>query len=315
MRQDRDNPLALSSKTPRQVQTDYRRELERLRADLEAEKNQAQRAHGQLGVELRRLREEAEKEQQRAVRELKARRRCQKDRKFNSYAHLLTKEVSVKDGGQHSTDEFTGRNAFCVSSGQTYSKLEQLLLTLYEKINGEQAAYKLQHRQEFELEKAILLCHLLETHGRLLQGTQRTGPPRHIFKSQTREPAQDDSRISCQTRPPLTYSNAPLQRSQRASHSPKRKPKQDRCKQPSGGDLCAADPCASVAVVDTCQGSSLKICHPQNTPHAGWDDQPSYSAESSGSDESSPSKSMERNMEVSCYIFPNEPFCLLIWKL
>ncbi|XP_047462963.1 peripheral-type benzodiazepine receptor-associated protein 1 isoform X4 [Mugil cephalus] len=307
MRQDRDNPLALSSKTPRQVRTDYRRELERLRADLEAAKARSQRSHGQLGVELRRLREEAEKEQQRTVRELKARGRCQRDRKFNSCAHILAKEVSIKHSGQHGKDVSVGRNAFCDSSEQTYSKLEQLLLTLYEKINGEQAAYKLHHRQDFELEKAVLLCHLLETHGRLLQGKQRAGPPSYIFESVTRKPVQEDNRNSCWTRPRLTSASASLQRSRRASHSPKRKPQQDRWKQPSGRDLCAVDPCASAAVVDTCQGSSLKICHPQNTPHAGWDRRPSSTAESSGSDESSPSKCMERKMKRVMYDLCTRP--------
>ncbi|XP_071317042.1 RIMS-binding protein 2 isoform X2 [Trachinotus anak] len=283
MRKDRDNPLELSSKKLCQSQTGYGRELERLRADLEAERNRTQWAHKLLCVELRRLREEAEREQQRAVRELTARRGYQKDRPWR----LLAKEVNIKDAGRCSKVESTGKEAFCLCSGETYTKLEQLLLTLYEEINGEQAVYKLHHRQEFELEKAIFLCHLLEAHGRLLQRRQRAGHHSYIFKSFSRKTTQKASDNSCQT----------LQRSQSAAHSSKKNTKQDQQKKPSGRDLCTADPCTTAAVVDTCWSSSLKICHPNSTPHAGWDDQPPCCTESSGSDKSSPSKCMDRNME------------------
>ncbi|XP_038564376.1 RIMS-binding protein 2 isoform X6 [Micropterus salmoides] len=291
MRKDRDNPPALSSTKPCQGQTHYGRELKRLHADLEAEKHRTQRASRHLSVELRHLREEAERELQRAVRELTARRGCQKDRLYNRHCRLLANEVNIKDSGRCAEVESTGREAFCF--GETYTKLEQLLLTLNENINGEQAVYKLHHREELELEKAIFLCHLLEAYGRLVQGRQRAEPRSYIFK----KPDQEDSSNSWQTKPLLTNSRALLQRSQSASHSPNKKTKQDRRKQPLGRALTVADPCTTAAVVDTCRGSSLKICHPHNTPHAGWDNQPPYCAESSGSGMSSPSKCMDRNME------------------
>ncbi|XP_029303591.1 peripheral-type benzodiazepine receptor-associated protein 1 isoform X2 [Cottoperca gobio] len=297
MREDRDNPLTLSSKKPCLGQADYGRELEKLRADWDAEKKLTQRARGHLSVELRHLRQEAEREQQRAVRELAARRRCQKDGHSNRNQRLLAKEVNINDSGRHTEVESTEKEAFCLCGGETYTKLEQLLLTLYEKINGEQAVYKLHHRQELELEKAIFLCHLLEAHGRLLQGRQRAGKPSYISNSLSRKPTLEDGSNSCQTKPLLTCSRALPQRSQTASHSPKKKTKQDLREQPSGRAVCAADPCTSAAVVDTCQSGSLTICHPHNAPHAGWDDQPPYCAESSGSDKSSPSKCMDRNME------------------
>lgn len=304
MRKDRDNPLALSSKKPCQGQTGYGRELERLRADLDAEKTRTQQACGHLCVELRHLREEAEREQQRAVRELTTRRGCQKDRHSDRHWRLPAKELNIKDSGRCSEVESTGKEVF--SFGETYTKLEQLLLTLYEKINGEQAVYKLHHREELELEKAIFLCHLLEAHGRLLQGRKRAGHPSYISESLSRKRTQEDSRDSCQTKPLPTYSRALPQGSQSAPHSPKKKTKQDRRKQPVGRVLCTADPCTAAAVVtDTCWGSSLKICHPHNAPHAGWDDQPPYCAESTGSGMSSPSKCMDRNMEVSYFRFPN----------
>lgn len=298
MRKDRDNPLALSSKKPCQGQTDSRRELERLRADLEAEKKRTQRARGHLCVELRHLREEAEKELQRAVRELTARRGCQKDRYTRRHWRCL--EVNIKDSGRYREVESTGKESFFLCSGETYAKLEQLLLTLYEKINGEQPVYKLHHMQELELEKAIFLCHLLKAHGRLLQGRPRAGHPSYIFKHLSRKPTQEDGNNSCHTEPLLTHSRALLHRSHSASHPPKEKTKQDQQEWPLERALWAADPCTAAAVVDTCRSGSLKICHPPNTPHAGWDNQPP-----SGSEESPPSKCMDRNMEVSYFIFPN----------
>lgn len=301
MRRDRDNPLALSSKKPCQSQADYGGELERLRADLEREKNRRQQAYRRLCVELRHLREESEREQQRAVRELTARRGCQKVRHW----HLFAKLVNTRDSGQYSEIESTGKESFCMSSGETYTKLEQLLLMLYDKINCEQAVYKLHHRQELELEKAIFLCHLLEAHRKLLLRRQRAGHPSHISKSLTRKSTQEDSSNFCHTKPFLTCPRALLQRPHSASHSFGEKTKQDRLKQPLGKALCAADPCTTTAVVDTCQSSFLKICHPNGTPHAGWDNQPQYSPESSWSEESSSSKCMDGNMEVSYFILPS----------
>ncbi|CAK6971837.1 RIMS-binding protein 2 isoform X6 [Scomber scombrus] len=292
MRKDRDNPLALSPKKPCQGHTDYGRELERLRADLEVEKSRTLRARRHLWVEIRHLREEAERKQQRALRELTARRGSQKDWHSNRPWRLLSKEVNIKDSGYSNTDS-TGKEA-CLISGDTFTKLEQLLLTLYEKINGEQGVYKVHHRQDFELEKAVFLCHLLEALER--QGRQSAGHLSYISKSPSRKPTQGRSSFS-QTRPRLTYSRASLQRSQSVSLSAKKTTKQVRLKQSLSEDSIAADPCTTAAVVDTCWSSSLNICHPANIPHAGWDDQPPCCAESSGSDESLSSKCMDTNME------------------
>uniref|UniRef100_A0A667ZQH7 TSPO associated protein 1 n=1 Tax=Myripristis murdjan TaxID=586833 RepID=A0A667ZQH7_9TELE len=183
MRKDRANPLPLSSKKPCQGQTDHGRELERLRADLEAEKNRRQQARRDFCVELRHLREEAEREQQRALRELTARHECQKGtvRRPDTRQLWLAKKVNTTDSGLHSKVETAGKDAVRLGRGETYQNLEQLLLTLYEKINGEQAVYKLHHRQELELEKAFFLCHLLEAHRRLLKGGQRAGHLSHTL--------------------------------------------------------------------------------------------------------------------------------------
>lgn len=283
MRKDRDNPLALSSKKPGQSQSDFGRALERLRAELEAEKSRTQWAGGLLCVEFRHLLEKAEREERRAVRELTAQRGCQRNRITNRHQRLSAKEVNLTDGRQY-TEE-----AFCLQRGETSSKLEQLLLTLYEKINGEQPSYKLHHRQDCELEKAVVLCHLLDAHGRLLQRRKRAGP--------SREAAHADSSRSSQTNPLLTCSRAPS-----VTSSPQKKSKQDERRQPVGRGLSAADPCTTAAVVSTCRSSSLRIHHPPNTPNAGWDIQPPCCSKSSGSHGSPPSKGMDRNMEVSYVI-------------
>lgn len=283
MRKDRDNLLTLSSKKPCQGRTDFGRELTKLRAELEAEKSRTQWASGLLCVEFRQLREEAEREERRAVRELRARRGGQKNRLTH---RLPDKEVNGTDGGQ--CTESTVKEAFCLHRGETYTKLEQLLLTLYAEINGEQAGDKLQHRRDFEVEKAVVLCHLLDAHGRLLK-KKRAGNLREITPA--------DSSDSCLKKPPLTCSRDLPQRSHSVTNSLKRKTKQDE------RPLSAADPCTTAAVVSTCRSSSLKICHPPDAPNAGWDNQPPCCSKSSGSHGSPPSKGMDRNMEVSYFNF------------
>ncbi|XP_029028645.1 peripheral-type benzodiazepine receptor-associated protein 1 isoform X14 [Betta splendens] len=288
MRNNRDNLLPLSYKKPGHSHSDYGRELKRLRADFEADKDQTQRACSHLCAEIRHLREEAETEQYRVVKEITARSGWQKDKNSISRHFVLAKEVNITENGQSSKVKSTRKKAFCFCSRETCTKLEQLLLTLYEKINGEQAVYKLHHRQEFEIEKAIFLCHLLEAYGRLLQGRQGAEHHSYIFKHLSRKPTQGEKEGSCQI----------LQRSQSASHSAKsnNNNKQDQQTQPLDRDLYAADPCNSAAFVDTCQGSSLKICHPHNTPYAGWSDQPPCCSGSPGS-ESTSTKCMDRVME------------------
>lgn len=303
MRRDLGNPLALSSKKPCQGQTDYRRELERLHADLEAEKGRTQRARGRLCVELRHLREEAEEEQQRAVKELTARQGCQKERYPHRQCCLPAKAKSIKESGRYREVRSTGKGSFSLYRGRTYAKLEQLLLLLYENISSEQPVFKLHRRKQLELKKALILCNLLEAHGRLLQGKQSAEHTGYVFKQDSRK--QEDDNF-CHPDPLLT--RALLQRSHSASHSPQEKPKQDQQEQPLGKALQAADLCTTTAVRDTCQRGSLKICHPPTTTHAGWDEQPTCYVEFFRSEESAPSKCSYRNMEVSCFIFPKSTY-------
>lgn len=300
MREGRDNPLTLSPKTPCRGQTDRRRSLERLRADWEAEKQRTQRARGHLSVELRHLRELAEKEQQKATRELAARRGAQKDGPSHRHWGLLSEEADGKGGGR-----FTEKEVFCLCGGETHRKLQHLLLTLDEKINGKQAVYELHHRQESELEKAVFLCHLLEAHGRVLQRRQRAGHPGYV--SLSRKTTRGDGGNSCRTRPLQTYSGAVLHGPQTAFRSLKNKPKPAQRDQLSGSKagVCAADPCTADAAPEARQSGPLRICPRDEGPHAGWDEQPPYDGESSGSDQAPPSTCMDRNMEVSYLKFAN----------
>ncbi|XP_027887143.1 peripheral-type benzodiazepine receptor-associated protein 1 [Xiphophorus couchianus] len=287
MREDRDNPLALLSKRSCQNQKDYRQELERLQADLEAEKIQTLWACGQLGVELRSLRREAEREHKRTVRELSARRFCLKDR--NQSRHLLAKEGQIKNKLQSS-----GEDGFHLGSEQ--SKLEQLLLTLYEKINGKRAGYKFHHRREFELEKAIFLCRLLEAPGRLLQGTPRSRPPNYVAKKSSKKLVWDNSCNPCQSTPLLTSFRAQLETTSLRdlpSHNKKCKP--DQKKLFSSGRLQTAGPWTSTEVRGVGQINSLEMHRPNNTIRAVQDNHPSLWEESSSSDKST--KCSRRNME------------------
>uniref|UniRef100_A0A3B3U9X7 RIMS-binding protein 2 n=1 Tax=Poecilia latipinna TaxID=48699 RepID=A0A3B3U9X7_9TELE len=289
MREDRDNPLALLSKRSCQNQTDYIRELERLQADLEAEKIQTLWACGQLGVELRSLRREAEREHKRTVRELAARRFCLKDR--NQSRHLLAKEGQIKSKAQS-----LGEDDFCLGGEQ--SKLEQLLLTLYEKINGKRAGSKFHHRREFELEKAIFLCRLLEAHGRLLQGTPRSRPPSYVAKQSSKKLVWDNSCNPRQSTPLLSSSRAQLGTTSLRDlpwHNKKRNP--DLKKPFSSGRLQTAGPWTSTEVRGGGQINSLEMHHRNNTIRAVQDKHPSLWAESSSSDESSSTKCSRRNME------------------
>ncbi|XP_054899378.1 RIMS-binding protein 2 isoform X3 [Poeciliopsis prolifica] len=289
MREDRDNPLALLSKRSCQNQTDCRQELERLQADLEAEKIRTLWACGQLGVEIRSLRREAEREHKVTVRELAARRFCLKDR--NQSRLLLAKEGRIKNKAQSS-----GEDGFHL--GREQSKLEQLLLKLYEKINGKRAGSKFHHRREFELEKAIFLCRLLEAHGRLLQGTPRSRPPNYVAKQSSKKLVWDNSCNPCHSTSLLTSSRAQLETtSLRDLPSHNKKCKSDQKKLFSSDRSQTAGPWTSTKVRGVGQTNSLEMHHPNNTIRAVQDNHPSLWVESSSTDESSLTKCPRRNME------------------
>ncbi|RVE63512.1 hypothetical protein OJAV_G00136990 [Oryzias javanicus] len=269
MRDDGDNPLALSFKSSSCNDTDYGRELRRLRADLEAEKNQEVWACGRLAVELRQLREEAEREHQRAVKELAARRGSRKGQ--NGSRKLLAEELRKEDDDQYSKEP-TLEETFSFCSRQT-----QLLL---DKINSKEATFK---SLDFELEKAILLCHLLETHGRLLRGTQKNKAPRRADKYSSKKQVKEETDKPYKTTASSNYPSALQEKPQGDSHSSQRS-KQEEWGQPVECDASCI--------------STIAIAPPT---HAGQENQASNWTESSGSEELSVSKCMGRNMERVMY--------------
>lgn len=282
-----DNPLALFSKNLCQGQAASERELERLHADLNAENNWTQQGFVHLSAELRRLREKAEYEHQRAVKELAARQKCQKDRVFQSCSH----EVAADSAGYWS---------LCLCGSKTYAKLEQLLEILNKKIAGEQPVYKLYNMQGFELEKAIFFCHLLKANRILLQERRRVGRSIHNVTSFSRKLQHKESINSCLTGLLQTCSRGHLQRLHSGSHLPKKQSNHNQQEWPVG-----EDPCLPATALDTCWISSLKICHPPNVPHAGWSNQPPNCTELHRSEEFPSPRCTDRNMEVGYLIFPN----------
>lgn len=273
MRKDGHNPLLLSSKKPCQGLANHGPELETLHAVLEVEEERTEQA---LSVEIRHPREPQEH-----VQEVTSRRACRENGHSNRLRCLF------KDRGRY-TNIVAGS-----STRETQLNLEQLLLMLSGKINSEQGVYKL-HRQELELEKAIVLCHLLDTHQDFLHKRQLV-----------RQFTQDES-SSNQLVPHLNHSRTSLRGSKIASCSSKIKNKQNEpVQQAASSDLYLDDAYTTCVASDTCWSSALKICHPHNTSHARRNDQAPYHKQFTGSDVSPPSKCMDRNMAVSDLMFPD----------
>ncbi|XP_064833164.1 peripheral-type benzodiazepine receptor-associated protein 1-like [Oncorhynchus masou masou] len=90
------NAMVLSSKRPCHGWGDHGRDLEKLRSTLEAEKCRNYQAHQRFSLELRRLREEAEREQQRALRELTARHERQKALELQRLQEVLRREQAAE---------------------------------------------------------------------------------------------------------------------------------------------------------------------------------------------------------------------------
>lgn len=285
-RKDMDNPLALFSNKLCQGQTACERELERLRADLDAERNRTQQGFAHLSVELRRLREKAEHEHQRAVKELAARQKGQTDRHSQRCSH----QVAADSAGHRS--ELAEKEPLYLLGRETYAKLEQFLETLTKKLDGEQPTYKLHHRQGFEQEKAIFLCHLLKAYRILLQDRRRAGHCSHSGKTFSRKLPHKDRLLQTPSCRLL------LQRPRSASHLPQKHSKQNQQEWPGVKALYPADPCLPATASDTCWSSALKICPPPKTPHAGWTTQPPCCTKFCRSGESPPPRCTDRNMEV-----------------
>nr|XP_029483241.1 peripheral-type benzodiazepine receptor-associated protein 1-like isoform X8 [Oncorhynchus nerka] len=90
------NAMVLSSKRPCHGWGDHGRDLEKLRSTLEVEKCRNHQAHQRFSLELRRLREEAEREQQQALRELTARHERQKALELQRLQEVLRREQAAE---------------------------------------------------------------------------------------------------------------------------------------------------------------------------------------------------------------------------
>ncbi|XP_043095660.1 peripheral-type benzodiazepine receptor-associated protein 1 [Puntigrus tetrazona] len=198
MGQNSDNPPILSSKKRRGCKrdsgSDPRRDVERLRAALEVERSRNQQAHRRFSLELRRQREEAREERERALRELTYRHEQQKTLELLRQRETLGRERAAEvrrllrwrsqelkrsenltlrqtqEVHRQLADEIAGGSAFrglkpgCNGNGAAYRRLEELLKTLLARSDGRQVAALRRLQQEVELEKSYFLCHLLEAH-------------------------------------------------------------------------------------------------------------------------------------------------------
>ncbi|XP_034149427.1 peripheral-type benzodiazepine receptor-associated protein 1 isoform X3 [Esox lucius] len=204
------NALILSSKRQWREPGGHGGDLEKLRSALEAEKSLNRQAQQRFSLELRRLRKEAEWEQQRALRELTAKHERQKAQELLRLQEALgreraaevrcllrykgqelrpvgaglgrvrrlSKEASYAVGkcGGGSRRGTSDTEPGCVGSEASYRKLEQLLGRLQEQLEdggGEEAVVLERLRQELDLEKGLYLCHMLEAHGRPGTGKER----------------------------------------------------------------------------------------------------------------------------------------------
>uniref|UniRef100_A0A8C5HDZ1 RIMS-binding protein 2 n=1 Tax=Gouania willdenowi TaxID=441366 RepID=A0A8C5HDZ1_GOUWI len=198
----------------------------------------------------------------------------------------------VKQGCQNessSCQHLLAKDVNSTIKKKSYTKLEKLLLALFGKIICEQDCHKLQHKREFELKKAIFLCHLLETHRGLLQKIQRARSICYVCGSILRKPAQQKRLKSCQTAPSLTGCA-----SLNAATTSRTKFSLDQRKELSAGHSSAANYYTTSSVVDLPLSGSQKTSHPLCSPYADWDDRTSSCAQF---DETAPSKCMTTRME------------------
>lgn len=190
---DDNNPPILSSKkgstghkrsccrSKRDSGPDPRRDVERLRASLEVERSRNQQAHRRFSLELRRQREEAREERERALRELTYRLEQQKTLELLRQREALSRERAAEvrrllrwrrkpaeNSNLRQTREvkLEDLKLGCKGNGAAYRKLEELLKTLLAQADGQQVALLQRLQQELDIEKSYFLCHLLEAHSR-----------------------------------------------------------------------------------------------------------------------------------------------------
>ncbi|KAI7812335.1 putative peripheral-type benzodiazepine receptor-associated protein 1 [Triplophysa rosa] len=168
---------------------DLLRDVERLRAALSVERSRNQQTHRRFSLELRKQREEARQERERALRELTYRLEQQKALELLRQQERLGRERAAevrrllrwrgqekqkqtqelqrqlaKENTGTCSSKVSAREFGCKGNGATYRKLEELLKTLFAQADGRQVEMLQRLQQEVDLEKSYFLCHLLEAH-------------------------------------------------------------------------------------------------------------------------------------------------------
>nr|XP_055054150.1 peripheral-type benzodiazepine receptor-associated protein 1 isoform X4 [Misgurnus anguillicaudatus] len=181
---------------------DLLRDVERLRAALSVERSRNQQTRRRFSLELRRQREEARQERERALKELTYRLEQQKAlellrqqerlgrERAGEVRRLLrwrgqekqkrTQELQREIAGICSSRVEGGRRVFgCKGNEAAYRKLEDLLKTLFTQTDGREVALLRRLQQEVDVEKRLFLCHLLEAHN---SREDKEGQTRSVLK-------------------------------------------------------------------------------------------------------------------------------------
>ncbi|XP_036379172.1 peripheral-type benzodiazepine receptor-associated protein 1-like [Megalops cyprinoides] len=262
MGKDTSNGLILSSKKATcRFRGEKGREIERLQAALEAEKSRGRQAHRRYSAELKRQREAAERERQKAVRDLTHRYEREKALELLRLREALGKEREAevrqllrwKGGGSPQKEresavrqarelyrqlarELAGKpgprspagrkcpgQPSCLSNVVIYHRLEQLLTTLQWEAHGEQSALVRRLRQELDLEKNFFLRHLLEAHSWAEpESSCSSSKRRSVSCAQLHRPPKADPDSSFGG-PRVSRSRSSPQKSRSASPGPRKK--------------------------------------------------------------------------------------------
>uniref|UniRef100_A0A9J7ZDB6 RIMS-binding protein 2 n=1 Tax=Cyprinus carpio carpio TaxID=630221 RepID=A0A9J7ZDB6_CYPCA len=292
-----DNPPILSFKKhcscKRDSSSDPWRDVERLHAALEVERSRNQQAHRRFSLELRRQREEAREERERALRELTYRHEQQKTLELLRQREALGRERAAEvrrllrwrsqelkrsenltlrqtqEVHRQLADEIAGGSVFqglklgCKGNGAAYRKLEELLKTLLAQSDGRQVAVLQRLQQEVQLEKSYFLCHLLEAHSGTSRVVKRSRPR---SKSCVHLLAQDlNHQESCKEGKLALFRSRSLSQTSRSdSPQPMKKKKKRDCETSplsssttEDGDLLEdlPEPCSSDEGLEKCSPS------------------------------------------------------------
>ncbi|XP_016401773.1 RIMS-binding protein 3A-like [Sinocyclocheilus rhinocerous] len=299
---DATNPPTLSSKkrssSKRDSVSDPWRDVERLRAALKVERSRNQQAHRRFSLELRRQREEAREERERALRELTYRHEQQKTLELLRQREALGRERAAEvrrllswrsqelkrsenltlrqtqEVHRQLADEIAGRSAFqglklgCKGNGAAYRKLQELLKTLHAQADGQQVAVLQLLQQEVELEKSYFLCHLLEAHSGtsrvVKRSRQRSKSCVHLLLQGQNHPE------SCKERKPTLFRSHSLSQTSRSeSPQPMKKKKKQNCET----SPLSSSPTEEEDLSEPCSSDEgLEKCSPSRCSEDNMDD-------------------------------------------